>query len=146
MKRIALLIALLLAGCGEDTSAPYMEILGGGFIFNYRIADAYYGFVARPKRALPDGAQLEVLFEIPGGGPPFVVREPVKEGQIQYSFRTVSLHHVLKGHPYKATLRVLDAAGQELAHYEKSFTSDVDQDTLPQKPLVTGPGYQPAEP
>jgi hypothetical protein len=146
MKRFALLVALLLAGCSEDSNTPYMEIVGGGFIFNYRIADFYYGFVARPKRTLPDGGNLEVLFEMPGGGPPFVVREPIKEGQIQYAFKTLSLHHVQKGHPYKATLRVLDAAGKELAHYERSFTPDVDQDTLPQKPLVTGPGYQPAEP
>jgi hypothetical protein len=146
MKRLALLAAVLLASCSEDASAPYMQIVGGGFVFNYRIADAYYGFVARPKRTLPEGGELEVLFELPGGGPPFVVREPVKQGQIQYAFKTVSLRHVMKDHPYKATLRVLDGSGKELARYERSFISDIDQDTLPQKPLVTGPGYQPAEP
>jgi hypothetical protein len=146
VKRAALLLALLLAGCGEDAKAPYMEIAGGGFVFNYRIADAYYGFIARPKRALPEGGTLEALFELPSGGPPLSVRQPVRDGQIQYAFKTISLRHVRKDHPYKALLRVLDSGGKELARYERSFTSDVDQDTLPQKPLVTGPGYQPAEP
>ena len=146
MRRVILLSALLLAGCSEDANAPYVEIVGGGFVFNYRIADAYYGFVARPKRTLPVGGTLEAQFELPVGGPPFVVREPVKEGQLQYAFQTISLHHVQKDHPYKATLRVLDSDGKELGRYEHTYVSGIDQDSLPQKPLVTGPGYAPANP
>ena len=37
----------------------------------------------------------------------------------------------------------LDDAGKELARYERSFHTDVDQASLPSKPLVVGPGYEP---
>lgn len=40
--------AVLLAGCSEDEAEkPYVEFAGGGFVFNYNIAEAYCGFVAR---------------------------------------------------------------------------------------------------
>ncbi len=46
---VALLASLfLLAACEEKASdEPYVEFVGGGFIFNYRLAEAYYGFLVR---------------------------------------------------------------------------------------------------
>ncbi|MFT3988509.1 hypothetical protein [Aestuariivirga sp.] len=141
-RRSALLACLALAACGDDSKTPYLEFIGGGFIFNYRTADHYYGFVARRKKPLPEGAVLEASFEVPGG-PNQVLRETSSEGKLQYTFQTGDLRGIEKGHPYKAVLRVLDGtSGAELARYEKTFTTEVDETSLPEGPLVVGPGYQ----
>jgi len=138
-----LVVVLALMGCKEDTNAPYLEFAGGGFIFNYRNAEAFYGFVARPLRSLPDGSVIEAQFDIPNSSTPYVVTENVKPGMLQFSFRTPDLKGVEKGHPYKAVMRLLASpSGPELARYERSFHTDVEQASLPQKPLVIGPGYQ----
>jgi hypothetical protein len=39
-------------------------------------------------------------------------------------------------------MRLLDAEGKEIARYERNFHTDVDQSTLPDQPLVVGPGYE----
>ena len=57
-------IQLQLSGCGEDSAKPYVEFAGGGFIFNYRTANHYYGFVVRQKKPLPAGSKLEARFEV----------------------------------------------------------------------------------
>ena len=141
---IVLLLALVLLGCNEDSSKPYLEFSGGGFIFNYRNAEAFYGFVATPLRSLPDGSVIEVQFEVPGSAAPYVISEKAVPGMMQYSFKTGQLAGIEKGHPYKVVMRVLSGpGGNELARYEKSFHTDVAQASLPSKPLVIGPGYTP---
>ena len=143
---MALGLAMLLAACGDDAAKPYVEFVGGGFIFNYRTANHYYGFVVRQKKPLPEGSRLEARFEVPGG-PEQVVEQQARSGQLQYVFQTGDLQGIVKGHPYKASLRLLDGAtGAEIAKYETSFKTEVDQSALPEEPLVVGPGYQQPEP
>jgi hypothetical protein len=139
---LTLAMTLSLAACGEDPASPYLEFAGGGFIFNYRNAQAFYGFVARPLRTLPEGAVIEARLDMPQGAEPFVATEKVVPGQMQYSFKTPFLTGIEKGHDYKAVVRLIDPAGKELARYERSFRTDVDQASLPSQPLVVGPGYQ----
>ncbi|MBC8036646.1 MAG: hypothetical protein H7X89_05465 [Rhizobiales bacterium] len=148
IRRLGLIMALgvtiLVAGCEDDTAKPYVEFVGGGFIFNYRTANHYYGFVVRQKKPLPEGSKLEARFEVPWG-PEQVVERPSRSGQLQYVFQTGDLQGIVKGHPYKASLRILDGtSGVEIAKYETSFKTDVDQSALPKGPLVVGPGYEPA--
>ena len=132
----------LLAACRDDAATPYLEFAGGGFIFNYRTADHYYGFVMRQKKPLPEGAKLEVHFEVPGGSDEIVTQD-ARSGQLQYVFQTGNLRGIVKDHPYKAVLLVLDGkTGAEIARYEKTFQTEVDQSSLPRDPLVVGPGYQ----
>jgi hypothetical protein len=139
---VALSLAALLAGCRDDPAKPYVEFVGGGFIFNYRTANHYYGFVVRQKKPLPEGSKLEARFEVPGG-PEQVVEQASRPGQLQYVFQTGDLQGIVKGHPYKAVLRILDGAtNAEIAKYETSFKTQVDQAALPLDPLVVGPGYQ----
>jgi hypothetical protein len=139
---LAFVLAFMLAACSEDTSVPYLEFAGGGFIFNYRNAEAFYGFVAYAKRTLPEGALIEASFDMPRGAQPYVATEKANPGQLQYSFKTPFLTGIEKDHEYKAVMRLIDSSGKELARYERSFHTDVDQASLPSKPLVVGPGYQ----
>ncbi len=135
---------LIFTACSsDDPSRPYIEFIGGGFIFNYRLAEADYGFVVKPVRSIPAGTLLEAVFEDPAGGDPLRVRQTARDGMLQYTFRSPSVHRVMANRPYHAELRLLDpATGNELARYERTFTSDVDQAVLPDRPPVIGPGYQ----
>lgn len=143
LRRIIFLtFALLLAACGEDPNAPYLAFAGGGFVFNYRNAEAFYGFVAKPLRTLPEGGVIEAQFEVPNSSDPAVTREKVVQGQVQYSFQSPFLTGIEPKRDYKAVMRLIDAQGKEVARYEQKFHTDVDQATLPNQPLVVGPGYQ----
>ena len=141
-----LLAASLLSACEDNSKPPYLEFAGGGFIFNYRNADAFYGFVVRPKKPLPEGSALEARFEMPGGAPDYIVTAKAASSQLQYSFKTDTLRGIVKGHDYKAVIRLVDGAtGVEIARYEKTFHTGIDQASLPDKPLVVGPAYQQPE-
>jgi len=142
---VLLIAASLLAACEDNSKTPYLEFAGGGFIFNYRYSEAYYGFVVRPKKPLPEGAVLEARFESPGGAPDFIVTAKAAPGQLQYMFKTDPLHGIVKDHGYKVVIRLVDGiTGTEIASYEKTFHADFDQANLPDKPLVVGPAYQQA--
>ena len=149
MGRLAFVICcclgLLLSACEEQAPQPFLKIVGGGFIFNYRYSKMTYGFVARQLRPLPEGSVLEASFDLPQTERKFVITKPVKAGQLQYSFETESLRGVQKNTPYKVQLKLLEAStGKELAVLEQVFKSDVDQDGLPTKAPVVGIGYQTA--
>ncbi len=141
----AAVLALALASCdGEPDDGPYMAFIGGGFIFNYNVADAYYGFVARRQREVPPGTLLEARFEDPGGGMPFLVTATVLRGRRDYVFRSPSLRGIEAGRDYLVELRLVDPADRRvLARYTKTYRSDLDQSVLPERPTTIGPGYQP---
>ena len=139
---------LLLSACGGNSADdPYLEFAGGGFIFNYRLSTADYGFIVKMLRQPPTGTVLEAQFEDPAGGPPIVVRSTHKWGQINHSFRTPSVQGVKAGRDYKVELRLFapaegSAEPEILATYSRVFRADQDQSVLPDKPLAPGPGYQ----
>ena len=139
-----LLAALALIACDFNGDKPYLSFVGGGFIFNYRLATAEYGFVARVMRPIPEGSIVEAEFENPAGGPPIVLRQNTAPGRSSYVFETPPLQGVAANHEYRVVLRLLNAEGKEFARYEKSFHSEVDQSVLPETAPVVGPGYQPA--
>jgi len=140
---MALAVGVMMAAC-DDQGKPYVEIEGGGFIFNYRIAEAFYGVSLRPMRRLEPGTVLEVVFENPAGGEPYVVRETVNAARLSYMLRTPGLRGVEKDRPYRVEVRVLAPRdGRLLATYQTTFKSDLDQSVLPEKPLTVGPGYTP---
>ena len=141
----ALLVSVGACSGSERDERPYLEFIGGGFIFNYRLAQADYGFVAKPLRRLPEGAILEASFENPGGGAPIVIRQKAKWGRSQYVFRTPPVQGVEAQRDYKVELRLLDAEDKHvIASYRRTFRSDVDSSILPERPPVVGPGYHPA--
>ena len=142
---ICCFLGLALSACKEEAPAPFLKIVGGSFVFNYRYSKMTYGFVARQLKPLPEGSVLEASFDLPDTERKFVITKPVRPGQLQYSFETEALRGVRKDTPYKVQLKLLEAnTGKELALIEQVFKSDVDQDTLPTKAPVVGIGYQTA--
>lgn len=139
------IVVSTLSACDEPSGdAPYFEIVGGGFIFNIRLADAYYGFVLRLKRDLPAGAILEASFEDPAGGPAIVVRQIHRTHLRGYKFETPPLHGIKADTDYKVIIRALAPAGDKvIASLSKTFRTYTDQSSLPKQPLSVGPGYQP---
>jgi len=137
--------ALMLAGCDQDDpSQPYVEFAGGGFIFNYNSAVAYYGFVARVVRRVPPGTRLEAVFEDPAGGPPLVVRGVAGVYARQFRFESPPVEGVEANRDYRVELRLLDAGdGHLLASYSRTFRSDLGQDMLPHGPTTLAPTYKP---
>jgi hypothetical protein len=136
---------LSLAACGDSGPKDYIRIAGGGLTFNYRYSQASMVLVGKQMSALPEGGTVEALFDIPGEPSPERVSRPVIVGKLTYKMESKFLTGVKKGVPLKVVLRVLDKDGKEIEREETAFTSDVDQDTLPTKPLVDpkSPGYVP---
>jgi hypothetical protein len=130
------------AGCRPEETGPYLAIEGGGFIFNYRISEAYYGFVIRPLRSLPEGTVLEARFEDPNAAEPIIVRQTARASAIKYTFRTPPLKNVVADRDYRAEIVVLDAdGGKELGRYSRTFRTYIGQNVIAAEPLTVGPGY-----
>jgi hypothetical protein len=143
MKRaICLIVVFLLSGC-DNPEGPAASFAGGGFVFNYRVGQAYYGVVVKTEGTLPQDAVIEGQFENPAGGNAVVVQVKAASDERKYVLRTPPLKGVKKDVPYKVVVRILEKpGGQELQRIERTIKSDVDQSVLPQSPLVIGPGYE----
>ena len=135
MKRFTLL-ALLLAGCFEQGPIQYLKIAGGGIQFNYRVSEATMVVVAQQTYPLPEGSRIEALFDVPGTNTRQSVSSQTVEGKLTYLLQSQKLMGITKGGKYNVTIRLLDKSGAELEHKDTVFTSDEDQSTLPDKPLV----------
>ena len=143
-RRVALLALALAAACSPQ-DGPYLEFLGGGFVFNYRLAEADYGFVVKRLRRIPEGTIIEAVLENPAGGAPFVLRETASWDRLEYVFRSPPVRDVVAGRDYRVEVRLIDPAERRVfATYARSFQSDVDQSVLPERSPVVGPGHQPA--
>jgi hypothetical protein len=140
---LALALSVLVGACSNQ-NGPYLKVTGGGFIFNYRLANAMLGILIVAQRDLPEGGAIEVSFTNPAGGPPLIQREELTEAESQFDFRFESLAGIRKDIGYVATVRLLDAGGTVVETVERVYRSDIDQAaTMPKKPLTVGPGYAP---
>ena len=139
LGRLVLASIVLLFGCSDN--GPYLDISGGGFIFNYRVSEAYAGFIAAPLRTLPEHSRIEATFEDPAGGTPIVLTMDVVPARKQYSFSTPPLSGIKANTDYDVTIRLVAADGSEIEKIDKKFRSDVDESVLADKPLTVGPGY-----
>ena len=138
---LAAALAAALAACNQQPAA-YIDVTGGGFIFNYRLAIAFAGIVVVPRAALPDKSRLEVTMENPAGGPAVAMRQaPGAGGRIE--FNTEPLAGIVADRPYAVTVRLLAENGTELQRIDKTFKSQLDQSALPPAALTIGPGYTP---
>lgn len=145
MAAAALLALLFVTGWltrQDPDEQPYLDILGGGFVFNYRVADNFYGFTAIVRRPLESGSIIEAEFENPAGGNPITVRERVSPMTDRYTMRTPALHGIEANKPYQVRIRVLDRLEtREIWSATRSYTSQIGQQQTPDRPLTVGPGY-----
>ncbi|MEE4011638.1 hypothetical protein V1T76_06245 [Roseibium sp. FZY0029] len=122
-------------------NVSFAEITGGGFIYNYRIADIRAGITVGLVKPLPLGTRLVAEFENPQGGK-IEIEKAVSHARRNYSFETPSLRDVEADRTYTAVLHVFDAkTGQEIEHHEKGLKSGVAPKAMPTKALTIGPGY-----
>lgn len=132
----------VLAGC-DAPAGPPIAIEGGGFVFNLRIAEVFYGVAVKPLRKLEPGSVLVATFEDPAGGPDVVVKETVGGGKLSYGLRTPAVTGVRADQPYRVVVVLIAPGGSEIGRVERTFKSDLDQKAIPERPLTIGPGYVP---
>jgi len=131
---------LALAAC-EPSDGPYVEISGGGFQFNYRIAEATYTMVATARRSVPEGTVFIAQFEDPAGGEPLSVEMVARAKQKRFSLQSPSVQGVKEDTPYKVMLTLKTPDGAVIETHEESYSSKISSDVLPEKPPTIGPGY-----
>lgn len=127
----------------DPDETPYLRILGGGFIINYRVADMYYGFTAIVQRPLPTGSVIVATFQDPAGGPDHVVRQRMGGPEMsRFSMRSPTVHGVEAHQPYDVTIRILDREEKiTIWTHHMQFSSQLDGSFVPDQPLTIGPGY-----
>ncbi|HCL66867.1 MAG TPA: hypothetical protein DIC56_18935 [Rhizobium sp.] len=140
LRIILLLCALIpLAACQRD--AEHLSVNGKVFIFNIRLARAYYVLTLNRLDGVPDGAVVTAEFENPAGGPPLVSTQKVFPKMTRIDLQSPSLECVVAGKPYaiKVTLRAPDGTAMQVL--ETTLSSTLDQTVMPEKPLVRGAAY-----
>jgi hypothetical protein len=141
---VVVLLGIGLATRQDPAEKPYLEIAGGGFIYNYREADVYYGFVANVLKPVAVGTWLIAEFEDPAGGPPLTVETRLHARSVRYGVHSPSVRGVKAGKPYHVRIRLLDYTRTKLIWTgEKDFVSQIDDTVVPDMPLTIGPGYFP---
>ena len=127
----------------DPADKPYLRIVGGGFIFNYRVADAFYGFTAIVQRPLPTGSIVEASFEDPAGGAPHVVRQRIGGPEMtRFAMRSPPVRGVEASRPYQVAIRILDREERHvLWTHRADFRSQLSDAVMPDQPLTIGPGY-----
>lgn len=142
---VAMLVVLFAFGWAtrhDPAEKPLIQILGGGFIFNYRIADVRYGFTAVVAKPLESGSIIEAAFENPAGGEPLVVRERVSPMTNRYALESPPVRGVEAGKPYRVSIRVLDRLERDVLWTSTlDIKSQISDDVVPDEPLTIGPGY-----
>ncbi len=126
----------------DPAEKPYLHILGGGFIFNYRVAEVFYGFTLVVEKPVTAGSIIEAEFENPEGGPPFIVEQRTNARTTRYALHSPNLRGVEAGKPYHVVIRLYDFRHEKLLErQERAYTSQTSSDIVPDKPLTVGPGY-----
>ena len=128
----------------DPAEKPYIGIAGGGFIYNYREADVFYGFTADVLKPLPVGSLMVADFEDPAGGPALTVETRLNARSTRYGVHSPSVRGIKAGKPYHVSIRLYDHTRTKLIWVgEKDFVSQIDDIIVPEKPLTIGPGYFP---
>jgi hypothetical protein len=148
MKRLVAVFAVLaglfvIGGCREQGADGYVALSGKVFIFNYRIAEATYVVTLTKTKPFADGAMAVASFENPAGGAPLIVHQKIWPNSEKIVLESPALTCVRKDRPYAITISLLEPSGAELQRIDTTLTSSLDQDVLPDKPLVVGPVYTP---
>ena len=151
MKHFNLVLCLILAtltlvGCGDNQKPKkYLQFMGGGLTFNYRYSKATMVVVVRRVSPIAEGGKFVALFEVPGEAARQRVEVPNNPDTLTFKLESKALTGIKKDVPLHVTVLAVDEKGVQLDECKTQFVSDVDQDTLPTKPLMdpNKPGYVP---
>lgn len=121
----------------------YVAINGGGFVFNYRIADIKAGLTVSAQKPLPDGAVLVVELVYPDGAR-VPMREIRRPQPFTYLFETGHLRTIAADTVYVAEVALVDSgSGAVLERHDKDMVSGIAPRHMPRQALTIGPGYFP---
>jgi hypothetical protein len=138
---IPILVAgLLLSACQREPE-DYITIKGKVFIFNIRVARAFYMLTLNRLPTTPDDAVVVAEFEDPSGGPPLVKEQKVFPKMTRIDLQSPDVNCVVTGKAYKIKITLKSANGEELQTIDTTLNSTLDETMLPEKALVLGAKY-----
>jgi hypothetical protein len=138
---IPILVAgLLLSACQREPE-DYITIKGKVFIFNIRVARAFYMLTLNRLPTTPDDAVVVAEFEDPSGGPPLVKEQKVFPKMTRIDLQSPDVNCVVTGKAYKIKITLKSANGEELPTIDTTLNSTLDETMLPEKALVLGAKY-----
>jgi len=135
-----LLVPLALGACRD--SGKLFELSSRLMVFNYREAKVTYLMNLTPIQPIGERQVAVTTFENPAGGEPLVVRQKLFPEHKKVTIESPPLECVVKDRPYKVGIRIEKEDGTLLQSIDTTMISSQDQNMLPDKPLVIGPGYQ----
>ncbi len=139
---VAVLFAIGFAFREDPAEKPFLNFAGGGFIFNYRVAEVFYGFTVYVTKPLQSGSIIEAEFENPRDGSPMVVSTRVNPRTTKYALHSPNVRGVKAGKPYKVVVSLYDFRHEKLIErHEKTYASQISDEIVPERPLTIGPGY-----
>ena len=135
-------VGMALAACRESGGEDeYFRLDGKLFVFNYRVATASYLVNLVPLQPVGEGQVAVATFEDPAGGAPIVVRQKIWPKLAKTTIESPDLYCVVKDRPYAVSIRIETGDGSVKQTIDTTITSSLDQDILPDRPLVVGPVY-----
>ncbi|UVC10656.1 hypothetical protein IHQ71_08755 [Rhizobium sp. TH2] len=135
-----LLAGLLLSACQREPE-DYITIKGKVFIFNIRVARAFYMLTLNRLPTTPDDAVVVAEFEDPSGGPPLIKKQKVFPKMTRIDLQSPDVNCVVTGKAYKIKITLKSADGEELQTIDTTLNSTLDETMLPEKALVLGAKY-----
>jgi hypothetical protein len=138
---MSVLLALVFASSCQRETEEYITVNGKVFIFNIRLARAFYMLTLNRLPSTPDNAVVVAEFENPAGGPPLVREQTVFPKMARIDLQSPDVDCVAVGKPYRIRIVLRNAEGRQLQTIDTTLTSTLDSSMLPEKALFEGPAY-----
>jgi hypothetical protein len=136
----AVILLALSASCQREKT-DYISVNGKVFIFNIKLARAYYMLDLNRLKATPDNAVARAEFENPAGGPVLVTEQKVFPKMTRIDLQSPDVNCVVADKPYKIHVILKDRDGEVLQTLDTTLASTLDQTVMPAKALVVGAAY-----
>ncbi len=135
--------ALALGACRDTGKEALFEITGRLVVFNYREAMLTYIVTLKPLKPIEAGQVAVTTMDNPAGGEPLVFSQKLFPGHTKVTIESPPLECVVKDRSYKVSIHVNGPDGALLQDIETTMVSAQNEDMLPDRKLVVGPGYDP---
>lgn len=136
-----ILVLLALSVSCQREENDHVSVNGKVFIFNVRLARAFYMLTLNRLESVPDDAVVRAEFENPAGGPALVTEQKVFPKMTRIDLQSPDVTCVVADRPYAIHIVVKTADGTVLQTLDTTLTSTLDQTVLPAHSLVLGAAY-----